>query len=618
MGALEELKVLIVGSAQGAVAAMQEAGAEAKKLEGQTASANAEMKKLGTVGSASGALLKAGIAGGAAVAGAAIVKFAKDGVDNFANLTGQARSLRLVMGGTAEDASRVAGAARGLGLDVDTVSKGFFQLTKRIADNKDTLAQHGIEIVRDKNGAVDMAKTLINVSEGYKAITDPAERNLFLMQNFGRAGANLIPLLVQGKDALAQLYAQTAKHGEIFSEADLEKGRQYKRAMAELDQAWQGLSATLGRELVPLVTDFAKGLDTVVTAIPGLVSDISDLASGFVDLFTSDTERKQFVTGLQTIGDALGLTSAAAKDVQYNIGSVNEAFAGLNADAAAKKFLEMGVEAAKSGRGVGGARQELFDFVSIAQQDVGVAAQVIQGLKDRGFHTGVYERALKQVAGRQLESLSAEKQLKDQTTLLTGSYDDQIKVLDELQNALLAQYDVGFRSIHAQEQLRDSLNSLNDARKTAADAGGQDAAANEAATRALFATEEQAIHTAAALGQKAEADHQGEGAAVASKAGIDAQKQSLTDLANTLAPDDPLRIFLQQYIDKLNDPAINSAHTATVSVDGLDDAIYKLDTLTQQLGYLTTHDWVIAVNIMGDASLGGAVGVHDPTSPTGP
>ena len=580
----ERIETLLVGNATGLVNTFREGGAASDAFAGKATSTGRLLDKLGLQGQLTGAQIGGGIAVGAGLAGIALAKFAFDGVENFSNLTGEVRTLRAQMGGTAEDASRVAGVARQLGIDTDTVAKGFFQLTKRIGESKDTLAQYGVEVVRNDNGSVNSAKTLLNISDVFKAMQDPAERNAFLMQNFGRAGAQLIPVLTQGRAQLEQFYAMTDRHHEIFSEEDLQKGREYKLAMRELDDAWTGLSTELGRELVPAITQFARGLEEVVSWIPAFV--------GFLDRIDDFVGFSNLVNGTRAFFASWGIGSEEAKrHVGYLIDGVQEMFQGLDASAAAHQFETMNAAADKSKDSVGHANNALRNFVQIAMEDVVFGQQVIDGLKARGVNTDLYERALKHIAATKLEDIANTQKQKDMEVLLTGTYDQQIKKLDELQNAELAKFNndiAAQQAIIRATEAQDAYNqSLTDGTSSAQDQ-----------QKALLDAESAALSAAAAAGKKAEADHEGEGAAASHAAGTYAQIAALQQLRSTTQDGSPLALALDGYIARLADPNVNGVHTAGVQLDpSFWDSLNALQRFHDLLELITGQPWQAVVQV---------------------
>jgi len=169
---------------------------------------------------------------------------------------------------------------------------------------------------------------------------------------------------------------------------------------------------------------------------------------------------------------------------------------------------------------------------------------------------------------------------------LTGSYEDQIRILDAASDALLAQYDAGFAASRAVDAQEDAQERLNGAWYAAAIAGGENAEANEEVARASRDVEESTLRAAVQLGAKAEKDAAGQGAAAAHAAGINAQVGYLQNLANGLAPDSPLRQFIEQYIGRLYAIPENRKTNVVVDFSVFDDYTYAPE------GFYSKGGWV--------------------------
>jgi hypothetical protein len=171
----------------------------------------------------------------------ALAAFAVQGVQKFADLTSTVRAFQRATGATAEDSSRLAAATQRMGIDAGTAQTAFGQLSKRIGEHKDTLAQWGVEIAKNKDGTVDLAGTLGNISDKYVSLTDVTQRQAFATENFGKGAQSINALLGQGKDNLKAFYDVATQSHQIFSQDDLNKGLQFSRSMADLKTQIQGV-----------------------------------------------------------------------------------------------------------------------------------------------------------------------------------------------------------------------------------------------------------------------------------------------------------------------------------------------------------------------------------------
>lgn len=538
----ERLELLITASAKGAVAGLKETEVAAGSLDAKAQGLGGSLKSMGLTGNAAGALMAAGIVGGAVAAGAAIGKFVLDGVDKFVSLTGEVRSLQRIMGGTAEDVSRLAFAFRILGIDSEAAGKGMFQLAKRIGEGKDTLAQWGVEVAKNRDGTVNMAETVANMAERYQSLGDATQRDAFLFENFGRQGATLIPLLSRSRSEIEAIYAEAAKDHQIFSQADLQAGRDYEESMRKLHQAVTGLEIEIARGLVPAITAIAGAATVAIHGLDALGNELEevDKKAGGLGIVTGLFQNFFQVTGYMAGQIARGPGGTWGE--WWTDQSSKATVASDRLTEAQNRLIAVRADPNASAEQIARAEEH---YAAASQNAAAAGVTNAQGLYD---------------------SATAAQLLKDQEILLNGTLDQQIALLDRGNAALLDKYSKQFAAMHADESARDAIDKLN---KTNADAK----ASEDDRARAVTAAEEAAIRSAVAAGAYAEELHKGEGAAKAHEAGTKAQIEQLNRLMEGLAPDSPLRAFLAQYVwDLVHVPP--AVHTeATFNYSTAHDAV---------------------------------------------
>jgi hypothetical protein len=199
-------------------------------------------------------MLKGGLAGGAAAAGAALVAFALKGVGDFQKVTGEVRQLKNVMGATAEEASGLRNVAVMLGIDTDTMAKGMLKLSVNLEKTKGDFAGVHVETAKNADGTTNLVKTLDNVRAAYQSISDPQQKNIFLTESMSKAGVNL-----RGVMSLTNAEFERFKtSGAIITDKDLKMALEYSRSQREMGLAMQSLSVTAGRVIIPVLTEVSK------------------------------------------------------------------------------------------------------------------------------------------------------------------------------------------------------------------------------------------------------------------------------------------------------------------------------------------------------------------------
>lgn len=246
-------------------------GAVGEEVEGRLNSfASSAISSFGAVGTAATAAV-----GTAAVAAVAL---AAKGVKAFQELTSEVRAFQRVSGASAEDASLLVNTLKTLGVDANAGGRAIFALSKNIDGNAEKLRAHGIEIVRNKSGSVDLYATLLKVRDAYQAAGKGAEGNTIAAAAFGRAGQSLLPILGASADRLNDIKDAAERHGQIVSDEDLETAKDYSVATKEMQQAVTGLEMELGKGLLPALTDVAKNFTTIIELSNKVAKPVGGLA----------------------------------------------------------------------------------------------------------------------------------------------------------------------------------------------------------------------------------------------------------------------------------------------------------------------------------------------------
>lgn len=443
----ERLAILVEANAGRAIAEFHKVGAAAKTVEGEAAAAGGQVGLLGRIGATSGNLLKAGLVAGAATAGAAIAKFAIEGVNSFVALAGQIRAFQRVSGASAEDASKLVAAFHILGIESTTAQTAIFQLAKRVETSGDKLAAVGVQVARSKTGTVDLVGTLLNVADAYRGTEDPAERANIAFQAFGRGGAALLPLLGKTREQLEEIFAAAERHGLIFSAEQLEKAREYQVATRELGAAFEGLSIEVGEKLIPALTDLAVLIEKVTSAsnspvgkgLQGLATAINPVA---LAMKVGSTVLHHFVGEETDAAKAADEAATAMEEQAVEVDALTKSI--FTATDAQRTLDDSGRTLAASQRGLVKSTADYNKLVADGAVDEQKVADARQSLAD----------ATRSAAGAQRELAKAQK-----------TYDEALTEVNEL-------------------GLDSSRDKLAEASDGLADAQDNVAAANERATNA--------------------------------------------------------------------------------------------------------------------------------------
>lgn len=202
-------------------------------------------KNIGDVESASGKLSGAFKLLTSAAIGGAVIKFFSDSLSYTTEYASQVRELSRNIGATTEESSRLIQVADDL-----EISEGALEGALKAAIRK------GIE---------PSIENLGKLADEYLAIQDPIARTKFLMDNFGRSGADLGALMEQGSQGIHDMGKEADATGLIMSQEGVESARQYALAVDGLQDSWHGMQVALSQEVMPTLTAAANTLVLLVT-----------------------------------------------------------------------------------------------------------------------------------------------------------------------------------------------------------------------------------------------------------------------------------------------------------------------------------------------------------------
>ena len=267
------MNIIIDGDADDATSMLRKLTGEVDKALGNkrgglAAQADRAQKKTRSLGDALGGLgakakllkgplvaLGAGLAALGAGTLAAVRSTAKVG-DEF-----QKMSLRT--GVAAENLSTLKFAAERSGAEFNLLEKGLQRMTRNALEASEgtgeaakAFEQMGVAVT-DTNGQLRPAfDMMLDLSDSLGALTSDSEAAAQAQRLFGRAGAELLPLLKEGRSGIRALQKEARSLGLEFSTKSAEDAASFEDAMTNLSGAWSAGSQALGKELLPVITEW--------------------------------------------------------------------------------------------------------------------------------------------------------------------------------------------------------------------------------------------------------------------------------------------------------------------------------------------------------------------------
>jgi TP901 family phage tail tape measure protein len=197
---------------------------------------------------------------GSAVMGVAtkVASFASSGANDFAEWAKQVALVQKTMGGTTEDASRLAYQAKILGVDSQDLALGLRFLGKDMTNGGKGLAKLGIS-TKDASGHMKtMPEILKEVSAKIQAIPPGAQRTAAILSIFGKRGMALTPILTANASQMADLSKESDQLGYTLDSKATKSVKEHAIEQRRMEAAFKAAKMQLGQALMPVLTDLAK------------------------------------------------------------------------------------------------------------------------------------------------------------------------------------------------------------------------------------------------------------------------------------------------------------------------------------------------------------------------
>ena len=266
--------------------------------------------------------LPTAIAGSVAVTGlVALAKgFADAGsaVDDMAQRTGM----------SAEAVSSLGYAAKLSGTDIGTLEKGVRKMQVGIAD-----AAAGVPGAADKFAALglrveDLAKMspdeqFIAIADKLSLIQDPALKSAAAMEYFGKAGADLVPMLSEGGEGIRKLQQDAADLGQTMSGEDAAAAAKLGEVFDRVFGVIGGLQNRIGAALAPLLTVVGEKIISVISTVSNWIAENQEL---IITIAKWTAVGAGLLAGLVALGGAAAVLSVAMTGIAAIGGAIATVF----------------------------------------------------------------------------------------------------------------------------------------------------------------------------------------------------------------------------------------------------------------------------------------------------
>lgn len=275
----------------------------------------------------------AAVATAAVAAGTAIGFALKGTIDDMDKLSKSSQKLGIPV----EQLSALAYAADLSDVSFEQLSKGVAKLSKTMveaaakptSEAANAFRALGIS-VKDSSGNLKSSDTVLgDVADKFAGLKDGAGKTAVSMALFGKAGADLIPMLNGGRDSLKEMNDEAAIFGAVISTKAAKQAEAFNDNMTRLGYAVKGVVVQVASNLLPTLVDVSNRMVESVKS--------SELLSTAVNLIT--TAFKGLVTGGVIVSAVFQVLLANISTVSTALGQIvkgefSKAFDGVKAKVA--------------------------------------------------------------------------------------------------------------------------------------------------------------------------------------------------------------------------------------------------------------------------------------------
>lgn len=176
-------------------------------------------------------------------------------------------------GANVEQFSELAYAAQLADVSLASLSNSVKFMQKEIATGGDSIKAIGVNLIELRNLEPD--KQFEVLADAIAGIQDPAERTRRVLEIFGKAGADLLPLFEQGADGIRKARVEARELGKVLTEENAKAIQEADDAIKRLKASYEAFAQTFAVKVVPAVTAMADSFRKLL----GGATDLEKLRS---------------------------------------------------------------------------------------------------------------------------------------------------------------------------------------------------------------------------------------------------------------------------------------------------------------------------------------------------
>ncbi|MDC8446461.1 MAG: hypothetical protein LV471_11115 [Nitrosomonas sp.] len=324
------------------------------------------------------------------------------------NTADEMSKLSQKIGVTVRDVAGLQLAFRQSGIEANTLQTSIAMLARKAAEGNDAFQAMGVS-TKNVDGTLKSTRQLLGeVADRFAGYEDGAAKTALAIELFGRAGADLIPLLNGGSAALDAFDEMANKLGLTLDTETAKQAEKFNDTLDLMGQGMQGIGRQIAAEMLPTFSGLADQFFTTMTEGDRLKSIAEALSTGLKVLTAVAIG---VVGAFQTVGTVLGGVGAVIVNVfRGDFQAAREIANQLKGDLSVgfKSTLE---SMSKAWNATGSAA---FEAMALTNKQLREQAPLVKGATDAAEKkAGVDREALKQERERVRLLKEAERAQKD-------------------------------------------------------------------------------------------------------------------------------------------------------------------------------------------------------------
>ena len=203
----------------------------------------------------------------------------------------------------------------GLGTGLRRLSQNMNDAAKGTGEGLEAFEQLGIKVTDAEGKLRPTTEILAEMADRFNAMPDGAEKTALAMDLMGRSGADMIPLLNGGSEALNKLLVEAEQFGQVFDQEMGASAEAFNDNMTRISGSFGAIAAGITKDVLPSLERFSIWLVENGPAVQSFATTvIGGLINGFIFVAEKVAAAIQTFQTLQKIFEALPVVVTIVKD----------------------------------------------------------------------------------------------------------------------------------------------------------------------------------------------------------------------------------------------------------------------------------------------------------------